>query len=183
MVLLGVLHTLLLLALDNAEAPLVTVPVFIMMAVVFGADPVLRGGLTAGQTKAKHYLLGGSTGCTRSGWASAGCSSGGMLPFDQLAGRCRSSPRRSSTARSLAVVAAEVAALYLLIASRFGVNINELFAGQGIQGLQGLPAHAHRADGTLTIYPIGLDRPASGGGPTADRPLRGSSRSSRCGRG
>jgi hypothetical protein len=57
----------------------------------------------------------------------------------------------------LAIASAEVVALYLLVASRFGVNVNELFAGQGIQGYKGfLRMHIGR-DGSLTVYPIGLD--------------------------
>jgi hypothetical protein len=56
-----------------------------------------------------------------------------------------------------AIVSAEVFALYLLIAARFNVNLNELFASQGIQGYKGfLRLHVGR-DGSLTIYPIGLD--------------------------
>ena len=49
-------------------------------------------------------------------------------------------------------------ALYLLIAARFMVNINELFAGQGIQGYKGFLRMHIAADGSLTIYPIGVDR-------------------------
>jgi hypothetical protein len=59
-----------------------------------------------------------------------------------------------------AFVAAEVAALYLLVASRFGVNVNELFAGQGIDGHKGFLRLHIGADGALTVYPVGLDRAA-----------------------
>jgi hypothetical protein len=37
------------------------------------------------------------------------------------------------------------------------VNLNELFAGQGIQGYKGFLRLHIGADGSLTIYPIGLD--------------------------
>jgi hypothetical protein len=56
-----------------------------------------------------------------------------------------------------AVTSAEVVALYLLVASRFGVNLNELFAGQGIQGYKGFLRIHVGSDGTLTVYPVGLD--------------------------
>ena len=86
----------------------------------------------------------------------------------------------------LAVASAEVVALYLLVASRFGVNVNELFAGQGIQGYKGfLRMHIDR-DGTSDHLP---DRPRlrreAVAGHTRPRPptRRGSSRSSRCARG
>jgi hypothetical protein len=58
----------------------------------------------------------------------------------------------------LGFVDAELVALYLLIASRFGINLNEVMAGQGIEDHKGfLRLHIGR-DGTLTIYPVKLDR-------------------------
>jgi len=53
---------------------------------------------------------------------------------------------------------AEVVALYLLVASRLGINLNEVMAGQSIEDHKGfLRMHIAR-DGTLTIYPVKLDR-------------------------
>jgi hypothetical protein len=55
-------------------------------------------------------------------------------------------------------VDAEVVALYLLIASRFGINLNELMAAQSIEDHKGfLRLHIAR-DGMLTIYPVKVDR-------------------------
>jgi hypothetical protein len=49
---------------------------------------------------------------------------------------------------------AEVVALYLLVASRAGINVNEAFAGQGIEDHKGfLRLHINKA-GVLTIYPV-----------------------------
>jgi hypothetical protein len=47
---------------------------------------------------------------------------------------------------------------YLLIASQFDVNVNELFAGQGIEDAKCFLRMHIAADGTLTIYPIGIDK-------------------------
>jgi hypothetical protein len=53
---------------------------------------------------------------------------------------------------------AEVVALYLLVASRFGININEVMAAQSIEDHKGfLRMHITR-DGDLTIYPVKVDR-------------------------
>jgi hypothetical protein len=53
---------------------------------------------------------------------------------------------------------AEVVALYLLVASRLGINLNEVMAGQSIEDHKGfLRMHIDR-DGTLTIYPVKLDK-------------------------
>ncbi len=55
-------------------------------------------------------------------------------------------------------VDAELVAVYLLVASRFGINLNEVFAGQSIEDRKGfLRMHIGR-DGTLTIYPVKLDK-------------------------
>ena len=84
-----------------------------------------------------------------------------------------------------AVVSAEVVALYLLVASRFGVNVNELFAGQGIQGYKGFLRLHIDADGCAHDLP---DRPrrrrqaAGEPGQTRRRTPRGPSRASRCAR-
>ncbi|MCT2583178.1 metallophosphoesterase [Actinophytocola gossypii] len=53
---------------------------------------------------------------------------------------------------------AQVVALYLLVASRFGINSNEAFAGQGIEDDKGFLRLHIAPDGTLTVYPIKLTR-------------------------
>lgn len=55
-------------------------------------------------------------------------------------------------------VDAEVVALYLLVASRFGINLNEVMAGQSIEDHKGFLRMHIAADGTLTIYPVKLER-------------------------
>jgi hypothetical protein len=51
---------------------------------------------------------------------------------------------------------AEIVAAYLLIASRYGINLNEAFAGQSIEDHKGfLRLHIDQA-GTLTVYPVKL---------------------------
>ncbi|AEV83588.1 metallophosphoesterase [Actinoplanes sp. SE50] len=50
----------------------------------------------------------------------------------------------------------ELVAVYLLIAARFDVNVNELFSAQGIVDSKSFLRFHVAADGTLTIYPIGV---------------------------
>jgi hypothetical protein len=70
-------------------------------------------------------------------------------------------------------VDAEVVAVYLLIASRFGINLNEVFAGQSIEDHKGFLRLHIDTTGTLTIYPVKLDhicrdwRANPAGAPTA----------------
>ena len=156
-VLLGILHTLLLLALDNAESQAVTLTGFIMIAAIFGLTLFFAAGLTAGRRTAKHYWLGIIHGVIQVGLGVGALYVWRQLIFDQLDWPLPIIAAVALYGPILAIASAEVAALYLLIASRFGVNVNELFAGQGIQGFKGfLRMHIGR-DGALTIYPIGLD--------------------------
>jgi hypothetical protein len=52
---------------------------------------------------------------------------------------------------------AEVVALYLLVASRFGINLNEVMAGQSIEDHKGFVRMRVGRDGMLTIFPVRLD--------------------------
>jgi hypothetical protein len=58
----------------------------------------------------------------------------------------------------IGLVTTQLVALYLLVASRFDVNVNELFAGQGIEDAKSFLRMHIAADGTLTIHPIGIDK-------------------------
>jgi len=157
LVMLGVLHTLLLLALDNADGQPLTLPGFIMIAVIFGLTLFFAAGLTTGRRSAKHYWLGIIHGVIQVGLGVGALFVWRMLPFDRLDWPLPIIAAAFLYGPILAVAAAEVAAIYLVVASRFGVNLNELFAGQGIQGYKGFLRMHVGADGTLTIYPIGLD--------------------------
>ncbi|GAB3314743.1 hypothetical protein GCM10027451_29910 [Geodermatophilus aquaeductus] len=57
------------------------------------------------------------------------------------------------------ILAAELVALYLLVVDRlFGINSNELFAGQAIPDRRNFLRLRLQPDGTLTVYPIGVRR-------------------------
>jgi hypothetical protein len=58
------------------------------------------------------------------------------------------------------LAATELVAIYLLLAARFGVNLNELFSAQGIIDSKSFLRLHFAADGTLTIYPLGVRRSA-----------------------
>jgi hypothetical protein len=53
---------------------------------------------------------------------------------------------------------AELVALYLLVVSPYGINLNEVFAAQSIEDYKGFLRLHLSADGTLTIYPIKLPK-------------------------
>jgi hypothetical protein len=156
--LLGVLHTLLLLALDNAEGEAkVSLTGSLMIAVVFGLTMFFALGLSVGKRTAKHYVLGIAHGLIQLGMGVGALLIWRMLPFESLIWPLPIIAAAFLYGPVLAIAATEVTCLYLLIASRFKVNLNELFAGQGIQGYKGFLRMHVALDGSLTIYPIGLD--------------------------
>jgi len=157
LVLLGILQTMLMLGLDNSERQVLTLPVFIVVAATFGLTLFFAAGLTAGRRGPRHYALGILHGVVQVGLGVGGLVLWRQFIFDQLDWPLPALAAAAFYGPTAAVVSAEVVALYLLVASRFGVNLNELFAGQGIQGYKGFLRLHIGADGTLTIYPIGLD--------------------------
>jgi hypothetical protein len=56
--------------------------------------------------------------------------------------------------------ATELVAVYLLLAARVGVNLNELFSAQGIIDSKSFLRLHFAADGTLTVYALGVRRSA-----------------------
>jgi hypothetical protein len=158
LILLGVLHTMLLLALNNSAGDAtLTLPGFLMIAVVYGLTLFFAAGLTPGRRHTKHYVLGLVHGSIQVGMGVGALMLWRLLPFDTLGWPLPIIAATALYGPILALAAAEVVALYLLIASRFGVNLNELFAGQGIQGYKGFLRLHIAKDGALTIYPIGID--------------------------
>ena len=55
-------------------------------------------------------------------------------------------------------ITTQLVSLYLLVASQFDVNVNELFAAQGIEDAKSFLRMHIAPDGTLTIHPIGINR-------------------------
>jgi len=56
------------------------------------------------------------------------------------------------------LVGCEVMGLYLLVADRFGLNLNELFAAQRNRDWKNFLRIHVGPDGALTVYPVGVDR-------------------------
>lgn len=155
--LLGAVQTLLLLALSSAGDEILTMPVFAMLAVTFGLTMFFSVGFTVGPAQTKHYVLGLLHGAVQVGIGALGLAAWRALVFDQLDWPLPVLAAVFFYGPVAAIVSAEVVALYLLVASRFDVNQNELFAAQGIEDYKGFLRLHVTPDGSLTIYPIGLD--------------------------
>jgi hypothetical protein len=163
--LLGLIHMLLMLAganavqqMSSAEARLVTIPVSLMIVITFGGTILFAMPRTAGQQKLKHWILGTLHGLAHVGLAVLGTWLWLKLPVFDLTWPVPVLVAIVLYLPLAAIAASLLVSAYLLLASAFYVNENELFAAQGIQGFKHfLRMHIDR-DGSLTIYPIAIDR-------------------------
>ncbi|TDB78890.1 metallophosphoesterase [Micromonospora sp. KC721] len=169
--LLGILHTMLMLAVagiaDNragtTEQRLFSVPLLLVLgvtllgAVFFAKPPTARG-----KRYARHWILGAGHGLAHVALAVAGAWLWLALPFHDWSWPLPVVAATVGYAPAVGLVASQVVAGYLLIAGGFGVNLNELFAGQGIEDAKSFLRMRITPDGILTIYPIAVDRVARG---------------------
>jgi hypothetical protein len=168
---LGLIQTLTMLAMAGAGGTeplavqgsniqkLFSIPL-VLMAVLILAGTVLfaRPPQATKDNHARHWILGLSHGA-----AQIALAAGGAWVWLQLPVKDWSWPGPLVVAAVVygpvaGFLSTQVCALYLLVASWFNVNVNELFAGQGIEDAKSfLRLHISR-DGALTIHPIGVNR-------------------------
>ncbi|GGN40300.1 hypothetical protein FHR83_007067 [Actinoplanes campanulatus] len=158
--LLGVIHTLTMLAMAGAASqggniqrlfsiPLVLMLVLIMAGTIAFAKP---------DGHARHWVLGVAHGLTQIALAIGGTWVWLQLPFRDWPWPGPLAVAAFVYGPLIAILSSQVVALYLLIAARFNVNLNELFAGQGIEDAKSFLRMHITLDGSLTIHPIGVDR-------------------------
>nr|WP_245648448.1 metallophosphoesterase [Micromonospora rosaria] len=167
--LLGALHTLLMLAMagvsandvDSTDQRLFSVPLVIMLVVtLLGAAFFAKPPTASGNRQARHWILGTGHGLAHIGLAAAGTWAWLSLPVHDWAWPLPALAAAVLYGPVAGLVATQVVAGYLLIAGTFGVNLNELFAGQGIEDAKAFLRIRIDPDGTLTVYPIAVDRVA-----------------------
>jgi hypothetical protein len=163
--LLGAVHMLLMLAvagaashLEAAEERLVTIPLVVMVLVVLSGAAGLAYIPTGGLKSPRNFVAGTLHGLVHLGLGLVGGLLWVELPFADWAWPL---PLLAAALIYLPVaglVGSQLVAAYLLIGSVFGINVNELFAGQGIEDYKSFLRFHIARDGSLTIYPIGVDR-------------------------
>ncbi|MEU3452440.1 metallophosphoesterase [Micromonospora sp. NPDC006766] len=165
--LLGILHTLLMLAMAGVTAgrvgateqrllsvPLVIMFLVTMLSAVFFANPPSAGG----KRHTRHWILGVSHGLAHVALAAAGTWLWLKLPFYDWPWPLPLAVAAVVYGPVIGLVSSQLVALYLLVAGTFGVNVNELFAAQGIEDSKSFLRMRIDPDGTLTIYPIALNK-------------------------
>ncbi|HKT02956.1 MAG TPA: metallophosphoesterase [Rugosimonospora sp.] len=160
--LLGFVHVLYMLAVLNliqhlrgTELRLATVPASVMAVILFLAAVYFALPPTGGRRKRRHLWFGVAHGTVQLALGLAGAEVWNHLPFFHW-------PYGLSLLAALVIyglpagiASAEVVCLYLLVASTARVNVNELFAGQGIDDAKSFLRMRVGPDG-LTIYPIAV---------------------------
>lgn len=157
--LLGIIHTLTMLAMAGAASqggniqrlfsiPLVLMLVLIMAGTVLFAKP---------EGKVRHLVFGAAHGLIQIGLAAAGTWVWLQLPFRDWPWPGPLAVAAVVYGPVIALLSTQLLAMYLLVAARFDVNLNELYAGQGIEEAKSFLRLHIAADGTLTIHPIGVD--------------------------
>ncbi|MFJ6198806.1 metallophosphoesterase family protein [Micromonospora sp. NPDC092111] len=166
--LLGTLHTLLMLAMagvaanrTGTEQRLFSVPLVIMLGVtLLGAAFFAKPPSAGGKRHARHWILGVGHGLAHVALAAAGTWAWLHLPFYDWPWPLPVVAAAVLYGPVSGLVASQLVAAYLLLAGAFGVNVNELFAGQGIEDAKSFLRMRIDPDGSLTIYPIAVDRVA-----------------------
>jgi hypothetical protein len=164
--LLGTLHVLLMLAYANAmqrigsgvTQSLVTIPLGVMVLVVLGSTVAFAMPSTGEPRGFKHWMLGFCHGIGHLGVGYAGAWVWLELPLFDLTFPLPLLAALVLYLPPISLVAGVVVGAYLLVASLFDVNVNELFAAQGIVDAKCFLRMHIAADGSLTIYTIGVDR-------------------------
>ncbi|MQA24827.1 MAG: metallophosphoesterase [Micromonosporaceae bacterium] len=157
--LLAGVHTLLLAAYISAGGgvPWFTVPALVMSAVVLVAAVGFAATDRVGGFRRRHLALGGLHGVAHLGLGVAGASLWAWLGLESLPTVVRLVLALAIYAPVIGIVASLLVCLYLQVAHRFGVNVNELYAGQGIEDAKCFLRLRIGRDGALTIYPIAVD--------------------------
>ncbi len=155
--LLGALHTLMFYAFAHAGTRILTAPVIAILAVVFGGTLGLAMPNPLPYRRPKHWILGAIHGLVHVGFGVLGTYIWLHLPLIHLPGPLPVLVTFAIYLPIAGLVATELTAAYLLVASWFGVNANELFAGQGIQDHKAFLRLHIDTNGALTVYPIAVD--------------------------
>ena len=162
---LGIIHTLTMLAMAGAGSQggiiqrLFSIPLVFMLALILaGAVLFAQPPSPISAKHARHWILGLAHGFAQIGLAAGGTWLWLQLPFHDWAWPGPLAAAAVLYGPVLAYLATQLLSLYLLIASRFDVNVNELFAGQGIEDAKSFLRLHIAADGTLTVYSIGINK-------------------------
>ena len=162
---LGIVQTLTMLAMAGAASSgggiqrLFSIPLVFMIALILTGTVLFAQPPNASEDKhTRHWILG-----LLHGFAQIALAAGGAWVWLHLPARDWPWPGPLVVAAVvygpiIGFVTTQLVSLYLLVASLFNVNVNELFAGQGIEDAKSFLRMHIAADGTLTVHAVGIDK-------------------------
>ncbi|MCA2214548.1 metallophosphoesterase [Jidongwangia harbinensis] len=163
---LAIVQTLTMLAMVGAFSNggglvqrVFSIPLIVMLLVVTGGAVLFAQPPDANSDKhARHWILGILHGLAQIALAAGGAWVWVQLPFRDWAWPGPLVVAAVLYAPVIGFLTTQVVAVYLVVASQFKVNVNELFAAQGIEDAKSFLRMHIAADGTLTIHAIGVDK-------------------------
>jgi hypothetical protein len=160
---IGIVQTLTMLAMAGAAGQsgifqrLFSIPLVFMMVLVLAGTVLFARPPGANAAKhARHWMLGLLHGAAQLALAAGGTWVWLRLPFHAWSWPGPPVAAAVLYGPVIALLATQLLALYLLVASLFNVNVNELFAGQGIEDAKSFLRMHIAADGTLTVHAVGV---------------------------
>jgi hypothetical protein len=157
LVLLGLTQTLLMFAMRTAHGRWLNAPIAVAVVAVL-AGTVLFATVTAlDRTKVRHWVAALLHWVPHVALGVAGTAVWTALPLAHLPNPWSILLAVVIYAPVIAVLDSWIVGLYLIVASRFQVNVNELYAGLGIEDYKSFLRLHISTDGSLTIYPIAVD--------------------------
>jgi hypothetical protein len=141
--------------LRGTELRLATIPVGLMAVIIFLSTVYFAIPPTAGRRRRRHLAFGVVHGAAQLFLGVAGTFAWDHLPFAHWSWWLSLLAAIILYLPVAGLAAAELVCLYLLVASTAGVNVNELFAGQGIDDAKCF-LRFHVGAAGLTIYPVGV---------------------------
>jgi hypothetical protein len=161
---LGLIQTLTMLAMAGAAGEgdifrrLFSIPLVFMLVVILAATVLFAQPGASRKANTKRWAFGLLHGAAQIALAAAGAWVWLQLPVHTWSWPGPLVVAAVVYGPVIGFLSTQLCALYLLIAGHFDVNVNELFAGQGIEdGKSFLRMHI-ATDGTLTIHPLGVEK-------------------------
>ena len=145
LVLLGLMQTLLMFALRTAHGRWLNAPIAVAVGAVV-AGTLLFATITAlDRTRPRHWIAALLHAIPHVALGVVGTAAWTALPVSQLSNPWSIILAFAIYFPVIAVLDAFIVGAYLIVGSRFQVNVNELYAGLGIEDFKEFPAFAHCA--------------------------------------
>jgi hypothetical protein len=161
LVLLGLMQTLLMFALRTAHGRWLNAPIAVAVAAVL-VGTVLFATVTAlDRTKFRHWVAAVLHAVPHVALGLVGTAAWTALPLAHLPNPWSIVLGFVVYGPVIALIDSWVVGAYLVVASRFQINVNELYAGLGIEDFKSFLRLHIAGDGSLTIYAVAVDTVAT----------------------